>query len=835
MIPIYLKLQNFLSHKNTELSFEGISVACIQGVNGSGKSAIADGMLYALYGQTSRGKDTDLVTLGESEMSVVFDFEQSGQRFRVLRKKTGKGKNLTELYIHQSDGTLVPVASGETAKERIVSELHRDFQTFVSSSFLLQGQGERLISAKPSERYKVVFDILGLDKYQDYRKKAAVVRNMSEGRIEALSIQAADLTTQADGLAAVEAQLLGYTESLEKLRSEILVSENDLSIKKGEVSIIDARLKELTAISSKGKATLQQISELEAKNKGIVESYVSVPERLQPALELLLSKDLILKDILNLEVKLNTISLSMDRSTSKIRERENRLKEKSAVCLAADAAANDLARITLELKGKRASLDSVAEDLSVLSAEAQKKAAVELAISKLQGDIATAVQQRSFTLKTAQGKLTEAQKKAALLQQAACGGQGDYAACSFIVDSVQAKNTLPQLVLEVANLEVPFESPLQKELELLIAQLQHFKIEETKLADIQSLAARFKSEIAVLEEKISELTRVAAQKDQMITVENELCRLTEELNGLIQEMSEVSLLNRGQENTLTSIHDEVAVLSAVRDRLIKEAEVSEIGRTLIAARQVLSEISDAVKTYAELEVLVQSVNVEIIQLQGKIKSLKEQESLLSSAWHKANAAADICRMATSKLVSLKADLAAGAEQIKVYSLLEDAYDRIPFFILDNVIGLMEDEANKVLAEISSTGMRIELKTEKISKTTKNIKDALEIVVSDISGERPIEMYSGGEKTRQILALAVGMAELSARKAGVKINTMLIDEPAGLDRQGLADFGRCFIKLVESGVFKKGFLMAHEESLKDVFDQKILVTKDGTVSKVEVLM
>jgi len=158
-----------------------------------------------------------------------------------------------------------------------------------------------------------------------------------------------------------------------------------------------------------------------------------------------------------------------------------------------------------------------------------------------------------------------------------------------------------------------------------------------------------------------------------------------------------------------------------------------------------------------------------------------------------------------------------------------------FYILDNVIPIMEDEANRILEGISTTGMRLELRTEKANKSNKSVRDTLDIIVFDIAGERPIELYSGGEKTRQILALAVGLAELSARKAGVKISTLLIDEPSGLDKQGLIDFGKSFIKLVESRVFRKGLLMAHEEILKDIFDQKILVTKEGTTSKVEVLV
>jgi hypothetical protein len=35
------------------------------------------------------------------------------------------------------------------------------------------------------------------------------------------------------------------------------------------------------------------------------------------------------------------------------------------------------------------------------------------------------------------------------------------------------------------------------------------------------------------------------------------------------------------------------------------------------------------------------------------------------------------------------------------------------------------------------------------------------------------------------------------------------------------------------MFKKGLLMAHEEVLKDIFEQKILVSKNGTTSHVEV--
>ena len=54
MRPLRLKLNNLMSHKDTEIDLAGIRAACIQGDNGAGKSGLLDGILHALFGQTSR-------------------------------------------------------------------------------------------------------------------------------------------------------------------------------------------------------------------------------------------------------------------------------------------------------------------------------------------------------------------------------------------------------------------------------------------------------------------------------------------------------------------------------------------------------------------------------------------------------------------------------------------------------------------------------------------------------------------------------------------------------------------------------------------------------------
>ena len=47
----------------------------------------------------------------------------------------------------------------------ILAILGRDYKTFTSSSFLVQNEGDRLITASKSERAHILFALLGLDRY----------------------------------------------------------------------------------------------------------------------------------------------------------------------------------------------------------------------------------------------------------------------------------------------------------------------------------------------------------------------------------------------------------------------------------------------------------------------------------------------------------------------------------------------------------------------------------------------------------------------------------------------------------------------------------------------
>ncbi|HEX5689697.1 MAG TPA: AAA family ATPase, partial [Roseiflexaceae bacterium] len=93
MIPRKLALRNFMCYRDDvpPLDLDGISIACLSGENGAGKSALLDAITWALWGEARLKSDDELIALGAQDMEVDLIFALDGQDYRVIRKRS-KGK-----------------------------------------------------------------------------------------------------------------------------------------------------------------------------------------------------------------------------------------------------------------------------------------------------------------------------------------------------------------------------------------------------------------------------------------------------------------------------------------------------------------------------------------------------------------------------------------------------------------------------------------------------------------------------------------------------------------------------------------------------------------------
>ena len=168
-----------------------------------------------------------------------------------------------------------------------------------------------------------------------------------------------------------------------------------------------------------------------------------------------------------------------------------------------------------------------------------------------------------------------------------------------------------------------------------------------------------------------------------------------------------------------------------------------------------------------------------------------------------------------------------------FQALSTAYAQIPILIMETAIPLLEEEANRLLAKISTTGMRIRIDTQKALKSRDGLMETLEIIVRDFRGERRYELYSGAEKFKIDLVVRMGLSRLLASRAGAKLETIVIDEGFGcLDPDGLSQLRETLGRLAEDiGLL---LIITHVEALKDAFPGQLLVTSDGSGSHVDVV-
>jgi exonuclease SbcC len=227
VIPISLHLSNFLSYGTDlpPLDFSTFHTACLSGNNGNGKSALLDGLTWALWGK-ARNATPSLLRLGQSEMRVEFVFDLDGERYRVTRaylKNKRQSSSLEVNVLDAASGLFRPITRPSVSESQGLLEglLHMNYETFLSSAYLKQGQADRFSQQPPGDRKKVLAEILGLARYQEIADRAREEMRTLEARVAALDAQIDEIEKRLATRGEVQAQLALYEDAVRTFAPEI--------------------------------------------------------------------------------------------------------------------------------------------------------------------------------------------------------------------------------------------------------------------------------------------------------------------------------------------------------------------------------------------------------------------------------------------------------------------------------------------------------------------------------------------------------------------------------------------------------------------------------------
>lgn len=162
--------------------------------------------------------------------------------------------------------------------------------------------------------------------------------------------------------------------------------------------------------------------------------------------------------------------------------------------------------------------------------------------------------------------------------------------------------------------------------------------------------------------------------------------------------------------------------------------------------------------------------------------------------------------------------------LSLYEDLREAFGKrgVPAMIIETVVPELEASANELLARMTDGRFHVRIETQREIKTGE-LREALDIIISDELGSRPYELYSGGEAFRINFALRIALSRLLARRAGAQLRSLFIDEGFGTqDTRGREQLVAAINSIQDD--FDRILVITHIDELKEAFPARIEVSK-----------
>lgn len=857
MIPLNLRISGFLSYRDpVELDFRSFELASISGQNGAGKSSLLDAFTWSLFGE-ARGRGNDVININQdvkaAEVALTFKYE--GNTYRVQRTlPRGKSTILEFQVLNQTtdDGQWKALTEKTTrdTQARIEQTLRLDYETFINASFFLQGRADQFTQKKASERKAVLSTILGLEIWDTYKERTAEKRkaieneiNSIDGRVAEINAELAEEETRKSRLLELETTLKGLTHSraaqektLENIRktAAVLNEQRKLvetlfkSLANSRASLVnyESRLAEKEADQLKYADLIERAKEIESAYKAWQKARTEVEKMDKIAMQFREhdeKRQPLLREIEVEKAKLEQELLNLESQSAEINEQLSAAGELNEQV---QAAGKSLKSVEEKIKQR--------DELENRKNQAREKnAALKVENETLRREM-DQFKTRIESLEKADGalcplcgqELSEAHRKSTLKELNKEGKQkGDQFRAN--------KKEIEDIEKEVAESEAAL-----KQFGALDNERVKFSSTVSQLTErIESIQAIGKEWKAVGEKRLKEVSKLLESEKYASESQKELAKLDKELAKLGYDASAHDAARRDEING-RSLEEEYASLKSARD--VNKQISSEIENLQTELTNRKKEIAAQEKDYNQAASALENAEAQspnLNEAEQELFRLREDENQIRSELGGAEQKVKALETLRVRRADYEVQREELNQNINRHKNLERAFgkDGVPALLIEQALPQIEQKANDLLDRLSDGHMSIRFVTqaEYRDKKRDDLKETLDIQISDSAGTRDYEMYSGGEAFRVNFAIRLALSEILAQRKGARLQTLVIDEGFGSqDVQGRQRLIEA-INIVKND-FEKILIITHLDEMKDAFPNRIEVEKTDRGSSVRVI-
>lgn len=766
-----LRLKGFIGIKRglgldeITIDFSTVSgLTAFDGMNGAGKSTVLENLHpYSTLASRS-GALYQHVFMRNSEKE--FSFSYNGNHYRTLLKidcQSGK----SEGFIYKNDATKSETTGKIREYDKYIVNLLGTENMFFHSVFCAQN-ATKLSDMTTSELKTLLSEFLNLDKLVGWEVDSKDQITAVTGQIEQVDKQIAVLSSKQTGIDTAK-------DNLAREKVTLAEHENTMDAMKKKRVEFQADLELLRDKKAKQEVLLSQKTNLEARITEL--------------------QDTLAREQNDADGELNALRDAYKALQAQIKENEALLTQADEINTAAEKESeinNKIELLTKTIDLTTAEIAEIQDTVHKIESRIQDNRAKkkELANDSELVRLEHAIAQTVHMIKQGNGQLSVLEVRDKECQSSTC---------SFIVAALKAKEELPKLEAECADLSRQKQERAGQieretaEIEEQLSSDEHaLRLSKDNLKGRTETNTEDRKNLAVARMDLNKVKELAGKKTALAVAQSQYDSVTKQMAENATKGKELKVKWENRNADLGgSINDAQAALINIKQQIDNDIELRFI--------QVENSIGALDKQLPETEKNLNEARANIMKLEAELASMASVEKELKAA--------------NDEKSRLQQDIAD-------WTYLKNACGKngLQAMEIDGAAPIITNFANDLLTQAFGPLFAVKFRT--INEEGKECLDI--IVISDDGEEILLDNLSGGQRVWVLMALRLAMTLLSKEKSGRNFETFYADELDGaLDPGNALNFVNMYRSFMKAGGFKDGYFISHKPSCRALADNNLM--------------